>query len=136
MLPRAGKSFGKVEDGSVFRIDDVNLFTGNLATAGFERGEGMVIEVVVAVVIFLGGGQDKPVAGGHLPDGFAGTVYAKAAVGGEVYLYVVGASGGIGPGEGNFQRIDGFAERGGPVAAVAANGDSGQFVVGFGEPFR
>ena len=80
----------------MFRVDQFDLpGTFRLFASRFDGREGNIVDMVIAVIIFLGGREDEPGTGDHPVDRFAGAVYTETSVSREMYQLMVRADGGI-----------------------------------------
>ena len=106
LLRLAGKAGREIKYGAVLRIDKINQPTLFLSAPRFERGKCLVIDMIIAVIIFLCGRKYEPRACYHPVDGLAKAVHLVAAVGREVDKSMVGAWGGTLSGGWHVERVD------------------------------
>ena len=89
----------------MLRIDQFDLLALCLFASRFDRGERDVVDMVVAIIIFLRGGQDEPGTGDHPVYRLAGAVHAETSVGRQMYQFMIRAYRGVDTGAGNIQAI-------------------------------
>ena len=85
----------------MLRIDQFDLLALCLFASRLDRWERDVIDMIVAVIVFLRGGQNEPGTGNHPVYRLAGTVYAETSVSRQMYQFVIRAYRGVDAGAGN-----------------------------------
>ena len=118
------------------RIDDLDEFTrfGSRAS-GFESGQWYIIDVLLLIIIFHGGGKNEPALMLHAGGTLTFFCYPVGAGCIEVNDLVIRALHHVVPFRRHKQRVHIRAIDAGPVTALAANGYKGEIVFRFPEPF-
>ncbi len=134
LFPFLGKTFRKIEDGVMLRIDQFDLATPVLVASRFHRRQGHVIDMIVLVIIFFGRWQYEPRACGHLVDRFARTIYPKTTIGRKMDKLVVRTNFRLVGRSRHIECVHLVADRRSLVPAESADRHRFEFVVRHVEP--